>query len=788
MIAAASCTRLDSSKASRLSAPSGPCPLHLQKLEPDLWSAIRPVGAALFCTAVCSHQSLRRPRFGRLRVDRHQLCAEPTQSSSSAPATSSSSSAKAPSRRLGYSQKYVDEDEEGPTTTVLDFSKTEERLKRIKDVTRTPVTLLSGFLGSGKTSLLKHILENQEGVRLGVVVNDVGAVNIDSQLVQRYEMNGAIEIAELSNGCVCCTASDDLVASVQELVNRAGSRPFHHVVIELSGVGEPQAIRRHWDIGVEVGMPATLMTEIKRTIAVVDSSLFGNDWLDSRKASARNEEAAQHSGFETVAQLLAEQVEKADLVLLNKIDLASEDELKTTEEVARALNPKADFVKATFGKVSPIEILPEIPRGLKFPEFGKGRNYRWAQNDQVVQLRVKVPADAKSKDVSFNIGRTWVEIWVTGEKVPRLQGKLWGRLKGIEEWIWELDGTGDDRHVAVFLEKSQEGLWEDLWQKPKAGEKESEHEPASAEAEENTRRGISFGGGLNLRIRSGSSAGKRFGIQTFVYERRRPFSAERLQRLIEDWPLPRRTKDSFTLKDLKLGPKSKAEPESSRAVLKPILRSKGFCWVDGPEFLRVHEWSHAGRTLTVLPKDWWWSVLEPDQLNFQVCYPGAKGEYERLREEKWEEEWGDRRQELVFIGGPEMDKQKISRILDSCLLTDEELTDFRARTDGISPPATYFGIEGLLRQMGEDPTQLGTQNARQVEDLSPLEAVDTSPDSADDEDLIDDDDLPPDDSDQGASSADSELSANVQPEEEEVKLPASADISPRRVALEAEED
>ncbi|CAE8601070.1 unnamed protein product, partial [Polarella glacialis] len=694
-----------------------------------LGAAAVAIGAARLAAGRLRPPARRRPRSAQSLV----RCA-----ATSAPEATSAPKAE---KRLGFSQRFEEEeDDEGPTTTILDFTNTEERVNRIKDVTRTPVTLLSGFLGSGKTSLLKHILENQEGIRLGVVVNDVAAVNIDAQLVQKYEQSGAIEIAELSNGCVCCTASDDLVASVQELTNRAGEgRPFHHVVIELSGVGEPEAIRRHWDIGVEVGMPACLMTEIKRTIAVVDSSLFGNDWLDSRKASARNEEGAQHEGFETVGQLLAEQVEKADLVLMNKADLATEEEMKTTEEVVRALNPDGKVVKATFGKVSPLDILPPIPRALKFPDFGKGRNYRWAQNDQVVQLRVKVSADARSKDISFSIGRTWLEMWVKGEAVPRVQGKLSGRLKGIEEWIWELDGEGDDRHVAIFLEKSKEGPWEDLWEKQKVGEPMQEHEPgtapsASAAAETHGHdhgHDQGHGDGHDNDHGHAHESGKhttaetRFGIQSFTYEKRRPFSAERLQRLIEDWPLPQKNKQSFSLKDLKPGPKAKANPESLKAAMRPVLRSKGFCWVDS-EPLKVHEWSHAGRTLTVLPKDWWWSVLEPDQLNFQVCYPGAKGVYDRIRQERWQEEWGDRRQELVFIGGPDMSQQAITQILDECLLSDAELEEFRQRTAGVSPPATYFGVEGLLRQMGEDPANYGKGGAREVQDLSSAEATASS--------------------------------------------------------------
>jgi len=653
--------------------------------------------------------------------------------------------------RLGFSQRADEPDhDDTPTTTILDFSNTEERLRRIKDVDRTPVTLLTGFLGSGKTSLLKHILENQEGVRLGVVVNDVAAVNIDSQLVRKYERGGAIEVAELSNGCVCCTASDDLVASVQELVNRMGAAPFHHLVIELSGVGEPDAIRRHWDVGVEVGMPATLLTEIKRTVALVDASLFGRDWLDSRGAATRNEEGAQHQGYETVGQLLAEQVERADVVLVNKMDLATAAELATTERVVRALNPGCEVIRSTFGRVSPIEILPEIPRSIRYPEFGRGRNYRWAQNEAVVQLRVKVPPRTKSKDVDFNIGRTWVEVWIRGEAVPRLQGKLFGRLRGLDEWLWELDGEGDDRHVAVFLEKSQEAMWEDLWEQPARGEEAPVHEPAlevspaggsegaALQEEEHGHghghdhghdgHGHSHDGGDGHDHALATTAQQRFGIHSFVFRESRPFSSRRLQQLIDTWPLPEENKKAFTLEDLDLGPGPEGGPSAppgdsaaGAAVLRPVLRSKGFCWVDS-EPLKMHEWSHAGRTLSVLPTEWWWSVLKEDQLKFQVSYPGAKKRYEQIKEEKWDDEWGDRRQELVFIGGPDMSEQDITALLRTCLLSDEELRAYREQAETLSPPDTYFGIEGLIRQMGEDPATFGKNRQASPGGADPIDA------------------------------------------------------------------
>ena len=114
--------------------------------------------------------------------------------------------------------------------------------------------------------------------------------------------------------------------------------------------------------------------------------------------------------------------------------------------------------------------------------------------------------------------------------------------------------------------------------------------------------------------------------------------------------------------------------ENSMPMTEAYL-SVTFCWVDSDP-LKMHEWAQAGRTLSVLPKDWWWSALKEDQLKFQVSYPGAKREHDRIRNEKWDEECGDKRQELVFIGGPQMSEDEITLLLDECLVSDDELVEY----------------------------------------------------------------------------------------------------------------
>jgi len=190
-----------------------------------------------------------------------------------------------------------------------------------------------------------------------------------------------------------------------------------------------------------------------------------------------------------------------------------------------------------------------------------------------------------------------------------------------------------------------------------------------------------------------------------VYQRRRPFSGERLEKLLRAWPTPR--KELFTLGDLEPEPNA----EKLHGLLRPVLRSKGFCWVDS-EPLKQHVWAHAGKTLAVRANDWWWAALDQEQLKFKVTYPGVEAEYKMARREKWHKDIGDRRQELVFIGGPQMKEQEIVPLLDACLLSDEEYDAFRERTKCMKVPNDDFHVNGLLKNLGADEAMIKDLNEK----------------------------------------------------------------------------
>lgn len=591
---------------------------------------------------------------------------------------------------------------------------------------KTPVTLLSGFLGSGKTTLLKHLLQNQEGVRIGVVVNDVAAVNIDSQLVRRYE-TGLVEVTELQNGCVCCSSADDLFSAVQTIVMRSKDHPFEHIVVELTGVGEPEAVKRNWTIGLECTMPVALRTEVRRVVTVVDASTFGKDWLDTRQAQDRNEQqidGARHdeknqARFENVGQLLAEQVEWADVVVVNKVDLASGEEMYTTEEVVQGLNANATMVRASFGKVPPSVALPKPPAGLKTQEAGEGDGYRWSQTVDDITVHMAILTSVKSRDIELKVLRQQLKLGVKGQGRPRVEGKLWSEVKNLDDVVFEIEGSGAGRVVVITLEKRRPGMWPDLLAEDVTAKQCPHHDGShdcghghSHEHEE-----------VDPPLVPASRATKRFGIHSFSYQRRRPFSSERFGLLMKAWPTLH--KDVFLLQDLEdecddgaaataaasvdggtpgVTSSIGARP-SAEAALQPILRAKGFCWLDG-EPLRQHVLAHAGRTLSVMPKEWWWAALDKNQHKFKLTYPGVEAEYRQIRREKWDASVGDRRQELVFIGLPHMQEDSIVVLLDECLLTDAEYADYKEQTRQLKVPNDEFELKSLLGKLGASPTQL----------------------------------------------------------------------------------
>ena len=180
---------------------------------------------------------------------------------------------------------------------------------------RPPVTVLSGFLGAGKTTLLRHLLGQAEGRRWAAVVNDVAAINVDAQLVQGA---GAARVVELGNGCVCCSVRDDLAETIAELC--AGGK-YDHVIVETTGVAEPRGVADLFVRKNEFWRSLSDFAELSALVTVVDARGFLAEI--GRKAEGRNEgeNEPRGSGKKPVVELMIDQVECADVVVVNKCDL-----------------------------------------------------------------------------------------------------------------------------------------------------------------------------------------------------------------------------------------------------------------------------------------------------------------------------------------------------------------------------------------------------------------------------------------------------------------------------------
>jgi len=221
---------------------------------------------------------------------------------------------------------------------------------------RLPVTVLSGFLGAGKTTVLKNILANREGLRVALIVNDMAEVNIDAALVG----HGAAavsqlgeKIVELSNGCICCTLREDLLLEVARLA-REGR--FDYLVIESTGIAEPLPVAETFTFAGEDGVSLGDIARLDTMVTVVDAFTFLHDYTSDDSLHDRGQSTGSQDD-RTLAQLLAEQIEFADVIILNKTDLLTEDQREIVTHLVRTLNPDARFLLAEHGRVSIKELL-----------------------------------------------------------------------------------------------------------------------------------------------------------------------------------------------------------------------------------------------------------------------------------------------------------------------------------------------------------------------------------------------------------------------------------------------
>jgi len=224
------------------------------------------------------------------------------------------------------------------------------------DTERLPVTVLSGFLGAGKTALLNHILNNREGRRVAVIVNDMSEVNIDADLVREGDAKLSHtdeKLVEMTNGCICCTLRDDLLTEVGRL---AADRRFDYLLIEGTGVAEPLPIASTFSFRDDDGRSLSDLARLDTMVTVVDAVNLLRDF-GSHEFLADRGETAGEGDERTIVDLLVEQIEFADVVVLNKASDVTADERAKVRSIIASLNADARVIEADFARVPLAEVL-----------------------------------------------------------------------------------------------------------------------------------------------------------------------------------------------------------------------------------------------------------------------------------------------------------------------------------------------------------------------------------------------------------------------------------------------
>lgn len=396
-----------------------------------------------------------------------------------------------------------------------------------------PVTLLSGFLGAGKTTLLQQLLKSaqENGLKLGVIVNDVATVNVDSKLVRSpfEDASGAIrarpdegeaEFVELGDGCICCSISTELFTTLAQLTSLSQIRGFNydHIVVEATGVAEPRSIRDLFQDAEAEGVPLLDALRLDTLVTVVDSEAFLSAYSETRSVAERPDLAATSDDLTTVllsrfdgslqrsvVDLLLEQVEVADVILLNKADLLDEDQLERLEAIISSLNSEASVIRSKFGD-APLESVLAFAGATGAVTSGPVDEHKIAVKASL--------EDALNKGAQSN----------------------------------SVTKAHDCGH-----EHSHEHSHEHT----------HEHTHAADQEDDQSR----FSG--RKQPSSVTKARQRFGIDSFVYSRRRPFVPSRLERVLSF--LPANTSSLFDQ-----GSRQEHQDDELSDALKVLLRSKGF--------------------------------------------------------------------------------------------------------------------------------------------------------------------------------------------------------------------